>query len=96
MAATVSHVAERVDRTIKSIIPAEQEPKLEEGKAILRRYLNPPFGFTMENEIAKARNVIKNLKDFPAYIDGKVSTCHDRTCRTSPLLIGQRGWELLL
>lgn len=81
MASTVSQVAERIDRGIKSIVPAEQEPKIEEGKAILRRYLNPPFGFTMENEIAKARNVLKNLKDFPAYIDGKVSQAGSKAGR---------------
>ena len=68
----VSTTASQIERGIKYIVPAEQEPLVDEGKAILKRYTNMPFGTKMESEITKARNMIRNLKDFPSWIDGKV------------------------
>ncbi len=73
---SMSHTAERyghqLERGLKAMVPSDQEPMIDEGKAILKRYLNLPLSFKMESDICKARNMIKNLKDFPAYIDGKV------------------------
>lgn len=72
MAQTASQISHQLDRGIKALVPSDQEPMIDEGKAILKRYLNMPLSFKMESEICKARNVLRNLKDFPAYIDGKV------------------------
>lgn len=75
----VSHQAEQygrqLERGLKAMVPSDQEPMIDEGKAILKRYLNMPFSFKMESDICKARNILKNLKDFPAYIDGTVRAC---------------------
>jgi len=71
---TVSNTAQQLERGIKYMVPAEQEPLVDEGKAIIKRYANMPFGTKMESEITKARNMIRNLKDFPSWIDGKVGT----------------------
>jgi len=68
----VNNTAQKLERGIKSIIPAEQEPLIDEGKAIFKRYTNMPFGTKMESEICKARNTLRNLHDFPQWIDGKV------------------------
>lgn len=58
------------ERAIKSIVPSEQEHIVDESVAVLKRYLNMPFSFSLESDIHKARNICKNLKDFPAYVDG--------------------------
>lgn len=73
MSQTVSQLGTSLDRTVKSMIPADQEPRVEEGKRIIRRYLNSPLTLSMDSEISKAINFIKQLKDFPAVIDGKVN-----------------------
>jgi hypothetical protein len=72
MSHTAQQYGQQLERGLKAMVPSDQEPMIDEGKAILKRYLNMPLSFKMESEICKARNILKNLKDFPAYIDGKV------------------------
>lgn len=76
MTSQLSHTAAQMgtqfERGLKSLVPHDQEPMIDEGKSILKRYLNLPISFKMESDICKARNICKNLKDFPAYIDGKL------------------------
>lgn len=72
MSHTAQQYGHQLERGLKAMVPSDQEPMIDEGKAILKRYLNMPFSFKMESDICKARNILKNLKDFPAYIDGNV------------------------
>lgn len=69
---TMGQMGQFVERGVKQLVPSEMEHTVDEGQAILGRYLNMPFAFCMEQEIRKARNICKNLKDYPAYLDGKL------------------------
>jgi lipid-binding SYLF domain-containing protein len=69
---TMGQMGQYAERGLKQLVPSEMEHTVDEGQAILGRYLNMPFGFSMEQEIRKARNICKNLKDFPAYLDGSL------------------------
>lgn len=83
-----SNLASGLDRGLKALVPSDQEPMIDEGKAILKRYMNMPLSFKMESEVCKARNILKNLKDFPAYIDGKVSRRRRRGKGRAPAALG--------
>lgn len=69
---TMEKKGQYVERGVKQLVPSDMEHAVDEGQAVLSRYLNMPYGFSMEAEIKKARNICKNLKDFPAYLDGSL------------------------
>jgi hypothetical protein len=70
---TAANLPSTVDRGIKSVLPADKEHLVDKAESVLARYLNMPGSFSLEYEITKAKNILKNLKDVPAYVDGKVN-----------------------
>jgi hypothetical protein len=72
MAQGMSRTAGNLESRIKSVLPADKEHLVDDAESVLYRYLNMPLSFSMGYDIDKAKNILKNLKDFPAYVDGKV------------------------
>jgi hypothetical protein len=70
---TPASLPSTVDRGIKSVLPADKEHLVDKAESVLAWYLYMPGSFILEYEITKAKNILKNLKDVPAYVDGKVS-----------------------
>ncbi|TFJ83605.1 hypothetical protein NSK_004710 [Nannochloropsis salina CCMP1776] len=87
----MGQVGQYVERGVKQLVPSDMEHTVDEGQAALKRYMNMPYSFTMEGEICKARNICKNLRDFPAYIDGKLVSSQIRQADAVVFLTNARA-----